>query len=123
MFSKVVRQTHMYVALFLTPWLLLYSLSTITMNHRDLFRKYYEGQPAQWQKEKEQPLNIQFSQDTKPREMGQQVLKELNMSGNSRAFMSQDGKQLIISRDNAIASRRITYTPAENKVLVEKQEF
>ena len=34
MFSKVIRRTHMYVALFLAPWVLMYALSTMVMNHR-----------------------------------------------------------------------------------------
>ena len=29
--------THMYLALFLFPWLLMYALSTAVMNHRALF--------------------------------------------------------------------------------------
>jgi hypothetical protein len=37
MFSKFIRQTHMYLALLLAPWILLYALSTIAMNHREAF--------------------------------------------------------------------------------------
>ena len=29
MFSKIVRRTHMYLALFLAPWILMYALSTM----------------------------------------------------------------------------------------------
>ena len=33
-FSKIVRRTHMYLALFLAPWMMGYAVSTIAMNHR-----------------------------------------------------------------------------------------
>ena len=36
--SLVLRRTHMYAALFLTPWMLIYALSTMAMNHRDALR-------------------------------------------------------------------------------------
>jgi hypothetical protein len=37
MLSKVLRRTHMYVALFLFPWVLMYAVSTLVMNHRAVF--------------------------------------------------------------------------------------
>ena len=39
--SKVVRRTHMYLALFLFPWVLMYALSTLVMNHRAVFVSAY----------------------------------------------------------------------------------
>src|SRR5262245_53684615 len=31
MFSKIIRRSHMYLALFLMPWVLMYALSTMAM--------------------------------------------------------------------------------------------
>ena len=45
MFSKVVRRTHMYLALFLFPWMLMYALSTLAMNHRAIFAARYGQGP------------------------------------------------------------------------------
>jgi hypothetical protein len=39
MISKLLRRSHMYLALFLTPWMLVYALSTMGMNHRQYFTK------------------------------------------------------------------------------------
>ena len=38
-FSIIVRRTHMYLALFLFPWILMYALSTLAMNHRAVFSR------------------------------------------------------------------------------------
>ena len=37
MFSRFVRRTHMYLGLALFPWMLMYALSTLVMNHRAMF--------------------------------------------------------------------------------------
>jgi hypothetical protein len=34
----------MYLASFLAPWMLMYALSTLVMNHGEFFREYYGGE-------------------------------------------------------------------------------
>ena len=36
-FSKLLRRTHLYLALFLAPWVLMYASSTFVMNHATWF--------------------------------------------------------------------------------------
>ena len=55
MFSKLNRRTHMYAEFFLTPWVLMYALSTIVINHSEQFKEHYGGALVNWEKEKEQP--------------------------------------------------------------------
>ncbi len=33
MTSKLLRRIHLYLALFLTPWIRMYAVSTFAMNH------------------------------------------------------------------------------------------
>ena len=35
--SKLIRRTHMYLALFLTPWVMVFALSSIIFNHFKFF--------------------------------------------------------------------------------------
>ena len=65
MISKIIRRTHMYLALFLTPWVVMYALSTMVMNHRPFFRALYDNQPVVWELEKEMPYEATFAKDTK----------------------------------------------------------
>lgn len=80
MFSKFLRQTHMYLALFLAPWILLYTLSTIAMTHREAFSVNSQTR-LPWEKESEQYLPVQFSANATPEFMGQQVLQILQLGG------------------------------------------
>ncbi len=123
MFSKVVRQTHMYVGLFLMPWILMYGLSTIVMNHREHFKEVYGGNLVNWLKESEQPYAGQFSGKLDAPVMAEQILRDLKMEGNFQANLTKSGSKLTINRTDPITPRRITYTPADGKLLIEKQEF
>ena len=52
-FSLLIRRAHMYVALFLVPWLLMYALSTAAMNHRTSFASSAPGGAPVYEKERE----------------------------------------------------------------------
>lgn len=123
MFSKVVRQTHMYLGLVMAPWLLMYALSTIVMNHREAFKEHYGGALVKWDKERELRHEGQFTADADPRFMAEQITAHLGLEGNFNARMSPGRQQLTILRTDPVSPRRITYTPADGKLLVEKQEF
>ncbi len=116
MFSKLVRRTHMYLALFLTPWTMAYAVSTIAMNHR-------MPRPSVFVTEREQIYPNAFEPGTAPREIAGQILADLNLEG---AFGVQgpapDGR-LTINRQGMLSPRRITYTPADRRLVVERQEL
>jgi hypothetical protein len=116
MFSKVVRRTHMYLALFLAPWMIGYAMSTILMNHR-------APRPTVFVVESERTYHNAFASGTPPREIAQQILLDLDLEG---AFGVQgpapDGR-LTINRQGMLSPRRITYTPHNRRLVVERFEL
>jgi len=106
----------MYLALFLTPWIAAYAVSTIAMNHRT-------ARPAAFVKEHEQIYTNAFEPGTPPREIARQILSDLNLEG---AFGVQgpapDGR-LTINRQGMLSPRRITFTPADRRLVVERQDL
>jgi hypothetical protein len=121
-FSRILRRTHMYVALFLTPWVLMYALSTMAMNHRDYFRKAYGGNPVLWEKEKEQTYPAAFPARAEPRAIGQQILADLGLDGLHNVNNAADGSLTIIRHD-PVTPRRIRYRPDDGRLIVERQVF
>jgi hypothetical protein len=113
----------MYLGLFLAPWMLMYALSTIVMNHRAAFREGYGGELVRWQIEQERQLGLQFSADATPAFMAAQIMRELELDGNHNVNRSRDGKKLTILRTDPLAPRRISYTPEDGKLVIEKQEL
>ena len=118
MFSKILRRTHMYLALFLTPWVLMYTLSTFVMNHRDRFRGRPPA-PPQWDRVSEGVYDGQFPDGATPAIQARQILMSLDMDGAHQASL-RDGK-LVIQRHGALQPARLTFTPDSRQLLVERQ--
>lgn len=121
MFSKIIRRTHMYLALFLTPWVVMYALSTMAMNHREWFRS--SGQPApQFEKEKEVPYQTSLAPDAPPQAIAETILRDERLEGAFNARKDPAGVVTIVRQD-PVTPRRLTYSPTESKLVVEKEPF
>jgi hypothetical protein len=131
----LLRRIHMYLALFLAPWMLMYGLSILCMNHMSLVRSFYGTEPGQRYVEKEliydTPLptvaDPKAPPDAPPRidakAAGEQILRDLGMGGWHWADAKRDGSQVKIGRNDVMAPRFITYTAADRKLVVERQYF
>ena len=105
----------MYLALFLTPWMVGYAVSTLLMNHE-------AGRPAVFVKEDEQPYNTAFEPGTPPRVVAEQILLDLQLEGTFNvAAPSPDGK-LTITRQDIIAPRRVTFFPSDHRLTIERAQ-
>ena len=121
MFSRLVRRTHMYLALFLAPWLLMYAASTLVMNHRAVFVERYGSGPVPFEKERELLYDASFSPDADLKTVSRQILASLDLDGAHGVTRRKDGA-IVINRNDLIAPRRITFTPDTRKLLVERME-
>lgn len=121
--SKLIRRTHMYLALFLTPWMLIYALSGLVLNHNQTLRAWYGGSLGQLEKVEERPYTAAFSADADPRMIGAQILEHLGLSGSFNVQGRAGQPKLVINRNGALAQHRITYFRPENRLLIEKQSF
>ena len=115
MFSRVLRRTHMYLALFFFPWMLMYALSTLAMNHRT----WFTGPPAAFEKEREAIYDGVFPEQAPPRVMAQQILASIDLDGAHTVTRRNDGS-LVVTRHDLVTPRRITYTPADRRLVIER---
>jgi len=120
MISKLIRRTHMYLALFLSPWVLMYTLSTMAMNHREFLRDLAGGGPPAFVTEREMPYQLS---ETDPKAAAERILGDLGMHGAYSAGKPQADGTLVIQRLDPVALRRITWQPAARTVKVERQQF
>ena len=118
-FSLVIRRTHMYLALFLFPWLLMYALSTAVMNHRALFVDDAGNGAPQFQRERELVYDGVFPEGAEPRTISRQILASLDLDGAHGVTRRKDGT-IVITRNDLLTPRRITYTPASRVLLIER---
>lgn len=121
--SKLIRRLHLYFALFLTPWLLMYALSTLAMNHRSTLREWTGQAMPGWSLERtvsipEPPAGLA----DKPR--AEWMLAHLGMAGayNINSVKTPPGT-MVFTRQFAFNNRRLTYSPTANSVTIERQSF
>ncbi len=117
MFSRLVRRVHMYMALFLSPWILMYAVSTMAMNHRHFLGE----KPPSFETEKELSYDGPSIDRLKPRDAAVQLLTHLGIDGPHNARRRED--RLTIDRFDPIHPRRITYHPHDQRVVIERQVF
>jgi hypothetical protein len=109
----------MYLALALAPWILLYALSTLVMNHRAWFRSGPPGTPPPWQVERTTAFAGVLPEGGDPKPAAAVLLASLGLDGaHSVTRRAADGA-LVIQRQDLLHPRRITYTPADGRLVVE----
>jgi hypothetical protein len=119
--SRLIRRVHMYLALVLAPWILMYALSTMAMNHRSLFRK--DGAPPPLQIERVLSYSSPLPPGAGRAETARRILSDLGLEGVHSVNVSPDRRTVTIIRVDPITPRRITYTPADGRLVIEKQAF
>lgn len=117
--SHIVRRTHMYLALFLFPWMLMYALSTAAMNHRAFFVERYGAAPVPYEKEREFVYDGFFPENAELRTISRQILTSAGLDGAHGVNRRKDGA-IVISRNDLVTPRRLTYVPSGRSVLIER---
>ena len=120
--SLLIRRAHMYVALFLFPWLLMYAISTAAMNHRAMFASAAPGGAPVYEREREIAYEAVFPEDADLRAISRQILTSLDLDGAHAVTRRKDGA-VVITRNDLLTPRRLTYMAATRTLLVERLPY
>jgi hypothetical protein len=112
----------MYIALFFFPWLLMYALSTIAMNHRAIFQEKYGRGPVPFEKEREIGGYGPLAPEADVRAAARQILASIDLEGSHSVNRRKDGA-IVINRGDLVTPRRIVYTPEDQKITVERMQY
>ena len=112
----------MYLALFLTPWVVIYALSGLVLNHHGAFRELYGGNYNRFEQIDEREYATEFSHDTDPKVIGQQILADLDLTGGFWVQGTPAQDKMVVHRDGGVTAHRISYFPKERRLVVERQE-
>lgn len=118
-----MRRTHLYVALFLTPWITMYAASTLVMHHRVFFTGHDDRVPPDFRVVREMPYELPLEAGASPDQIGAVILSDLGLQGDYSARTSNEGDTVTINRERAFGSYRFTYEVASKELTVEKQQF
>jgi hypothetical protein len=121
MLSRVVRRTHMYLALFLFPWVLMYALSTLVMNHRAAFVGMYGEGPVPFVEERRLVHEGAFPENAELRTISTAILTSVGFDGAHGVSRRKDGT-IAINRNDLVTPRRLTYSPADRTLVIERMQ-
>jgi len=119
--TRIVRRVHMYLALLLAPWMVMYALSTMAMNHRRLFSG--SGGPPPMQVERTLTYTSALPAEALPREVARRILADLGLEGAHTVQAPRGGGAITIHRADPVTPRRITFVPSSGGLTIEKQPF
>ncbi len=120
MISKLIRRTHMYSALFLVPWIVMYALSTMAMNHRQDLAEWFNEDPVRYEEEREVDYIAVFDEGVPTDAVAREVLSYLDMEGRFSARGNIENR-ITINRHDLLYPKQITYIPDERVVRIEKK--
>lgn len=112
----------MYLGLFLFPWILMYALSTLVMNHRAVFVARYGSGPVPFEKERQLVYDGVFPDNAELKTISKQILTSVGLDGAHAVSRRKDGS-IVINRSDLITPRRLTYNPADRTLLIEKMAY
>ena len=122
MVLRVIRRIHMYLALFLTPWMLMYALSTVAMNHRESLKALYGGENPEFVTEREEVYAGSFRDGADRKAVAEQLLNDLDLPGAYNVRGKLEGR-LTINRADPVTPRRILFTPQSGELKVQRLEY
>jgi hypothetical protein len=118
-FDRINRRTHLYLGLFLMPWLLMYGVSSFIIIHQSWFGT---DKHRQWETLYQREYHRPISTEGNLRAAAQEILKDCNLEG---AFWVDQPKPdtLHIDRFSFWDSTSLTYSIKDQKLKVERQRM
>ena len=119
-FDKIMRQLHLYIALFLAPWLLMYATSAFLLNHNDWFKELFDVIPPGWAIIQEQDIKPSQISSSKPELAAQEVLNILDLQGEYQLLSESNPNNLVILRYSGAGNYRVTWLRVQGTATVER---
>lgn len=119
----MIRKIHLFLGLFLAPWILMYALSSIAMQHREIFYGSKDRVAPDFELVKEVQAPASLAQSADSKQAALIILQELDLEGAHGVRGKLEEGRIQINRDRPIGSYRIVWEAAKNTVTVEKQRF
>lgn len=120
------RRTHLYLALFLSPWFLLYGVSSIVFSHNQYFdgRDKAKGLPNWTVRFEKQPYDTAVPEGTGAalRPFADRIVSEAGLSGSYGAYR-QGPNQINVYIHRPFQSTQIKYFINEKRLVAEDARF
>lgn len=116
-FQHFVRRAHLYMGLFLMPWVIMFGVSSIPLNHAG------SPEPAQWTPILERPFDAELPPaGANLRPLGRQMMEVAGIGGGY--FVNRvNPRQVNVNHPNFLRPVRIIYHADQKRLIAERREF
>ncbi|MBI3281777.1 MAG: hypothetical protein HYZ57_18285 [Acidobacteria bacterium] len=121
-FSHVNRRLHLYLALTLLPWFLMYGISSFPFAHHGIFDAVYNDGVPLWKVRFDKPYAIEAPKQGDLRPIGARVMAENGLEGSFGTYRGKPG-ELNIFVHSFLHSTRLTYFEKEQRLLAEDRRW
>ena len=124
-FSHINRRVHLYLALALLPWFLMYGVSSVPFAHSQFFeqRDQAKGLPL-WTLRSEFSLDVPLPDDPKElRALGGTLLQQAGIANAAFGAYRQSPTQVNVYSYSFWKSTQLKYFADQKKVTVEDRRF
>ncbi len=101
----------------------MYTVSTFVMNHRATFHPTEPPPPPRYTVERELTYPGELPPGATPPQIALQLLATLDLDGAHNVARPLTPEKVVINRLHPVTPRRITYTAADHRVVIEKIVF
>jgi hypothetical protein len=110
----VIRRLHLYLGLFLLPWVIVFGVSSLPLNHTSLQR------PVTWTPRATMALQLEVPPDADLRAVGRQILEASGLGGEGGFNVSRPNpRQVVVNRPRFLGFTRVTYRLDQQQLTVE----
>lgn len=122
-FDGLNRRTHLYLAIFLIPWFLMYGVSAIPFNHPAPDSRFYDDSPD-WIARVERPYDMPLSEArTRDREMAAEIMKEFGIADVAYHTYRLQPRTMFVLMPKFLEPKRIIYYADKNKIVLQDKRF
>ena len=116
-FLHVIRRTHLYMGLFLLPWMIMFGVSTIPINHT------FSPDPVTWTPVGERQFDAAVpAAGENLRPIGRQMMDAAGVNGGY--FVNRaNPRQVNVNHPNFLTPVRIIYYADQSRITVEHRNF
>ncbi|MDP6040645.1 MAG: hypothetical protein QGG64_19010 [Candidatus Latescibacteria bacterium] len=126
-FNQINRRFHLYLALTLLPWLLMYGISSIQLAHRGFLDGFYDDGTPPWTVLSDRPYNRPVPKgisDEALRLLCTQIVEDLEVEVTSRlGFHRPNTDRLLIYIYDFWTNYRVIYDIKNRQAKVERKRF
>jgi hypothetical protein len=115
-FAHFVRRAHLYTGLFLLPWVIMFGVSTMPINHQ-------APEPPNWTPIGEHTFDAPVpAAEDNLRPLGRQMMNAAGIEGGYWVYRVSP-RQVQVGHPDFLAPVRMNYFPEEKRLVVERRPF